>query len=223
MAQINPNTLGFLTELRLNNDRDWFNANKTLYEEARGEFVIFIDHIIRDLAAIDPAIGHKPAKDCVFRIYRDVRFSSDKSPYKTHFGAFLSPAVSKTEIHSFAGYYIHIEPGGASFIAGGAYMPAGDWLKNIRKEIYYNGDRLAEIMQKADFTTLFGKIDDEKLKKPPAGYPADHPHIELIRLKSFTVTHSCSDVLVTSENFAAHCLTVLKALVPFNRFFNELA
>ncbi|MBM3420717.1 MAG: DUF2461 domain-containing protein [Bacteroidetes bacterium] len=218
---MSQNTVDFLAELSANNNREWFNANKRTYEEARNGFEIFIDNLIRDIASFDNGIGHRTARESIFRIYRDVRFSADKSPYKTHFGAFLSPAVSKTEIHSYAGYYIHIEPNGASILAGGAYMPDSEWLKGIRREILYNGAELSNIISKKEFKSAFGDLEGEKLKKPPKDFPPEHPYIELLKMKSFTAIHTCSDDLVVSDSFGGHCVKVFQTLYSLNRFLNE--
>ena len=117
MTTISKNTFHFLKDLKENNNRDWFLENKPRFEEAKKEFEIFIDHLIDEITKFDGSIGHHHAKDCVFRIYRDVRFSKDKSPYKTHLGAHITSAAKRSEIHSRAGYYIHIEPG-KSFVGG---------------------------------------------------------------------------------------------------------
>ena len=119
MQTIAKSTLQFLTDLKANNNRDWFQANKPVYQEALENFTQFIDALIAEIVKFDPSIGHHTAKQCIFRIYRDVRFSKDKSPYKTHFGAHITSAAKKSEIHSRAGYYIHIGPGEA-MLAGGA-------------------------------------------------------------------------------------------------------
>lgn len=221
MAVIPEKTLRFLTELESNNNREWFNEHKNDYAEARDMFEQFVETLIRGIASFDHNIGHQSAKESIFRIYRDVRFSHDKSPYKTHFGAFLSPAKSKTEIHSYAGYYIHIEPGNKSMLAGGAYMPQGDWLKSIRKEIFYNSDPFRKILDNKTFRGYFGEIEGEKLKKPPRDYPSDHPEIELLKFKSFTAIHMCSDKLVLSGSFPGHCLEVFESLYPFNHILND--
>ena len=128
MTTISKNSLQFLKELKSNNNRDWFMANKPRYEDARKEFEVFIDALIEQISIFDPSIGHHTGKDCIFRIYRDVRFSKDKSPYKTHMGAHITSAAKKSEIHSRAGYYVHIGPG-ESMLAGGAYLPQGPGSK----------------------------------------------------------------------------------------------
>ena len=220
MATITKNTLQFLKDLKQNNNREWFLDNKSRYESAKDEFEIFVDSVIGGITKFDPGIGHHKAKSCVFRIYRDVRFSKDKSPYKTHFGAHVTSAVSRSEIHSRAGYYIHIEPG-ESMLAGGAYLPQGDWLKAIRQEINYNAEIIRKILNQDDFKKFFGEMEGEKLKKMPKGYEMDHPEIELLKHKSFLATHKCTDQRVISNDFGNHCVTVFKALYPFDQFLNS--
>lgn len=220
MKTISKQAFQFLKDLKSNNDRDWFNANKARYEQAKGEFEEFIDALIARIAEFDGSIMHHRAKDCVFRIYRDVRFSKDKSPYKTHFGAHISAAVKKSEIHSRAGYYIHLEPG-ASMLAGGAYLPKGPWLKAIRQEIEYNAAEFKNILADANFKKYFGTMEGEKLKTTPQGYAADHPEIEFLKHKSFLATHNCIDKDVFAANFLDHSANVFKALFPFDQFLNR--
>lgn len=221
MATISKSTFQFLTDLRANNNREWFTENKKRYETAKAEFEAFVDALIGKIVEFDPTIGHHKAKDCVFRIYRDVRFSKDKSPYKVHFGAHVTAAAKRSEIHSRAGYYIHLEPGG-SMLAGGAYLPEKDWLKNIRQEIDYNGAELRKILSGKDFKTYFGEIEGEKLKTTPQGYGADHPEIELLKHKSFLASHKPTDSQVLAPDFLSHAANVFKALYPFDQFLNRV-
>ena len=220
MTAISKNTMQFLSELKQNNVRDWFLDNKNRFDEAKQEFEAFIDALILEIAKFDPSISHHKAKDCIFRIYRDVRFSKDKSPYKTHFGAHITAAAKRSEIHSRAGYYIHVEPGG-SMLAGGAYLPQGPWLKAIRQEIAYNADEFKRILNNEDFKKYFGSIEGEQLKKAPKGYEPDHPEIELLKYKSFLASHKIIDKNVTSESFLKHASEVFKALFPFDQFLNR--
>lgn len=220
MKTISKPTLQFLKELKKNNDRDWFNNHKSRYEKAKQEFEQFIDELIQSIAAFDPSIAHQTVKNCVFRIYRDVRFSKDKSPYKTNFGAHITAAAKKSEIHSRAGYYIHLEPG-ESMLAGGAYLPKGDWLNAIRKEIDENASELKKILNSKTFRKYFGEIEGEKLKTSPRDYPADHPEIELLRYKSFLAVHRPDDDQVLSGDFLQHCVRVFEALFPFDQFLNK--
>jgi len=220
MQTISPATLQFLADLKANNNREWFTTNKPRYEVAKKEFEQFVNELIAGIAQFEPSVAHFTAKDCVFRIYRDVRFSADKSPYKVHFGAHVSPASNKSEIHTRAGYYIHIEPG-ASMLAGGAYGPESTWLKAIRQEIAYNLEEFKGILDAKDFKKYFGEMEGEKLKKTPKDYAADHPGIELLKHKSFLATHKPADKQVTTVDFLEHCVQVFKALNPLDRFLNR--
>lgn len=220
MKTISQTTLQFLKDLKQRNDRDWFNDNKRRYEESRQEFEQFIDELIQAIANFDPDVAHQTAKNCVFRIYRDLRFTDDKRPYKTNFGAHITSAAKKSEIHSRAGYYIHLEPG-KSMLAGGAYRPKGDWLKAIRKEIDENAAGLKKVLNAKDFKKYFGEIEGEKLKTSPRGYSIDHPEIELLRYKSFLATHMVSDEQVLDDDFLQHSTKVFEALYPFDQFLNN--
>ncbi len=220
MQQITKSTFEFLKDLKKNNDRDWFNENKPRYEKGKREFEEFIDALIVEIARFDKDVTHFTAKETIFRIYRDVRFSKDKSPYKTHFGAHITSAPKKSEIHTRAGYYIHLEPGN-TMLAGGAYLPESNWLKAIRQEISYNADTFKKIIQDSAFQKYFGGIEGEKLKTAPRDYPKDHPEIELLKQKSFLATHRCEDDEVLSDNFLKHCAETFKALHPFDQFLNQ--
>lgn len=220
MSRISLQTMQFLKDLRENNHRDWFLDHKKEYDSAREEFVLFVAAIIREIANFDVSIAHQRAKDCVFRIYRDVRFSKDKSPYKTHLGAFVTSATKKSEIHTKAGYYIHLEPG-ASMLAGGAYLPEGPWLKAIRQEIAYNSDEFRTILNAPDFRKYFGEMEGEKLKKAPKDYEADHPDIELLKHKSYLAANYCKDHQVTAPDFFDFTVQVFSAMYPFNHFLNR--
>lgn len=217
--KISKSTFQFLKDLKSNNDRDWFNANKERYTVAKEEFDQFINSLIAEIAKFDPSISHFTAKDCVFRIYRDVRFSKDKSPYKTHFGAHITSAPKKSEIHTRAGYYIHLEPG-ESMLAGGAYLPESKWLRAIREKIYMETKEFKKIIGNKDFKQYFGEIEGEKLKKAPKDFPADHPEIELLKQKSFLATHKLKDKDVLSADFLTHSSNTFKALFPFDSFLN---
>lgn len=214
------NILNFLSDLNKNNNREWFTKNKNRYEKCREDFVNLIDHIIPKIAVFDPSIAHLEGKKCVFRIYRDVRFSLDKSPYKTHFGAMIMTGSSKTEIHDKAGYYVHIEPGG-SFLAGGAYMPPSGWLKAIRKEIAYNSAEFKKIINSKDFKKYFGEIEGKKLSRPPQGFDASHPEIELLKHKSYLAVHYLSDKDIKENATSKYFTAVFRAMYPFNKFLNE--
>lgn len=218
---ITQNILTFLKDLKLNNNREWFLENKPRFEEAKKEFEFFIDALIQKIAEFDKSVSHLTAKDCVFRIYRDVRFSKDKSPYKTHFGAHITPFHRKSEIHNRAGYYIHIEPEGSVF-AGGAYLPPSDWLANIRKEISGNPSKFKKIINAPEFVKFFREVEGERLKKAPRGFSPKDPEIELLKLKSYMAVHYISEEDLTSPKLISHAAKVFKAYQPFADFLNRL-
>jgi uncharacterized protein (TIGR02453 family) len=197
---IAKDTFQFLTELKENNNKEWFKENKPRYEVAKANFELFIDKLIKGISKFDPSIAHHTGKGCVFRIYRDVRFSQDKSPYKTHMGAHITSAQKKSDIHTRSGYYIHIGLV-ECILAGGAYMPQGDWKKAIRQEIDYNGDALVNILNDNKFKETFGDVVGESLKRPPKGYDTEHKYIELLKKKSFLVQHNFSNTEVTKSEF----------------------
>jgi len=215
---ISHKTYQFLKDLSENNNRPWFQANKHRYEEARAEFESFISKLILEIARFDSPIGVLEAKKCIFRIYRDTRFSRDKKPYKTNFGAHLVAYESK--VHDRAGYYIHLQPGNC-FLAGGAYLPPAPWLKAIRNAIDQKGEEFLRILNHPNFKKYFGEMEGEKLKTTPRDYPADHPYIELLRYKSYLVTHKLHDEDTMSENFLNYSREVFKALKPFDDFLNN--
>jgi len=219
-AIIEPKTLSFLQDLKSNNNRDWFKQNKNRYEEARANVIIFVGELIQSIAKWDASISHHTAKSVLFRIYRDVRFSADKSPYKTHFGAHISSAAKRSDIHSRAGYYVHIGPGD-TMLAGGAYMPQSAWLKSIRHSIDTDPGDLKKIIASASFKKHFGELEGDQLKTAPKGYPKDHPEVALLRYKSFLATHHCTDDEVLQSDFLKHATKVFKALYPLDVFLNR--
>jgi uncharacterized protein (TIGR02453 family) len=218
MEIIHESTLIFLRKLRDNNNRDWFLENKPEYQKAKENFESFIQDLIDNLIDFEPIMKGLEAKSCVYRINRDIRFSNDKTPYKSHFGAFIVRGGKKNG-DKFAGYYIHIEPE-KSMIAGGAYMPPAPWLSAIRENINENPEELISILNSKDFKKYFGTMDGEKLKKAPKGYPSDHPHVELLKFKSYLVVNEVKDDMVLMNDFLKHALNVSKAMKPFNDYLN---
>ncbi len=210
--------LKFLQSLARNNNRDWFEKNKPTYLRAKGEFELFLVSFLAELAKFDTSVRSLDPRKLAFRIYRDVRFSKDKRPYKTNMGAGISPAGKLVQD---PGYYIHIEPG-KSFIAGGMYMPDPSNLAKIRQEIDYNATKLNKILKAASFQKLYPSLDDfDKLKTAPKGYPKDHPQIELLKHKSFIVSHSFSDRDVKSKAFVKQVAASARVLKPLNDFLKE--
>lgn len=195
MFHITKSTFDFLKDLKKNNYREWFQANRKRYDAASGEFLNLVSAIVKDLMTFDPEIGSINPKDAVFRIYRDVRFSSDKSPYKTHMGAYF---VKGGKQSGNAGYYLHLDPEG-SFAAGGVWQPLPDILKAVRTEIYENLDEFKSIIRNEVFIDTFGEIEGEKLKIPPKGFPKEFPGMELLIYKSYTVFRNIPVKTVLSD------------------------
>jgi len=210
--------LDFLNTLKVNNNREWFQENKKLYEAARKEVESFIGEMITTISAIDPSVQTPALKDCMFRIFRDVRFGADKSPYKTNFGGFIARGGRKS---NFPGYYFHFEPG-ECMLAGGVYQPQPDTLKLLRNEVYYNSAELKEIMAKPGFKKYFAQLGDfDKMKKAPKDYPADFPDVDLLKYRSYIVSQQLPDKLVSSENYRKQVLDMVKELQPFMAFLNR--
>lgn len=208
--------LKFLKAVAKNNNREWFEKNKQTYLDAKTGFDDFLEALHKDLVKIDESLAGLNPRKLAFRIYRDVRFSKDKSPYKINMGAGFS-AHGKMEQEP--GYYIHIQPGDKSFIAGGLYMPSPENLAKVRQEIDYNAAALLKILNNKKFKSYYKGIDEwDKLKTMPKGYAKDHPHIELLKNKSFTVSHYLKDSEVVSKNFSKTVVDACKTLKPFNDF-----
>ena len=207
----------FLRLLKQNNNREWYHANKNIYSEAKTEFEHVTEILIHEIAGIDQSIAGLTPKDCIFRIFRDVRFSKDKSPYKTNFGTFLAPGGRKA---INAGYYLHIEPG-ESFIAGGIHIPPSPVLKAIREDIYEHTEEFKEIVQdvkeKANFDGFFG----EKLSGAPRGFPKDLPDIELLKYKSYGLSKSFNDNEMTQRDMLQKIINDFKIIRPLIQFINE--
>ncbi len=210
-------TFEFLRDLNKNNNREWFQNNKSKYEAAQEDFLCFITALIAKIIEFDDSIADIEPKKTMFRIYRDVRFSKDKRPYKTNLGAHLAPKAAKP--HSQAGYYIHVEPGNC-FLAGGAYQPPASWLNRIRERIAHSGEDLKRILTHPDFKTYFGKLEGEQLKTKPRDYPVDHPHIDLLRYKSYLAMHPVDDLVVQQIDFLDYAKQVFQVMKPFKDFLN---
>lgn len=217
---LNKATLDFLSDLEQNNNREWFQDHKHLYKRAWQEMKEFTGKVIHGVAAFDPHIhtAIDPGK-CLFRIYRDVRFRKDKTPYKTWFGAGIS--VNGRKLHG-PEYYYHIQPG-ASFLAVGYWRPEKDHLAAIRQEIDYNGDEwrtlLAKISEKVG--SPIEPDRDDVLVRPPAGFPADHPELEYLKLKSFTLSIPLADRDVLRDNIDSMVVEYYQAMHPFKEFLHR--
>ena len=216
---INSATFDFLRGLAANNNRDWFQANKLSHDVARNNVLDFAGKIIEKLSKIDLLVSQDlDPKTCVMRIYRDVRFSKDKTPYKTNFGAGFS---ENGKNFKGAGYYLHIHPE-QSFLAGGCWMPEADMLKAIRQEIDYNGSDFHDIIDDKEFKKYFGTLDSEyKLKTPPKGYQPEHQDIEYLKLKSFTFSHALKNTELMGSNAVEEVCNGFIRLHPFIAFLRN--
>jgi uncharacterized protein (TIGR02453 family) len=217
---IKKSTLDFLKKLKKNNNRDWFNRNKHLYEDARYDFEVFVFDLIQKIAEFDESVSGIEPKDCVFRIYRDVRFSKNKSPYKLNFAAAIQSGGRKSPK---SGYYLHLQPGGESMLACGIYMPMPDVLNPVRQLIADNYKEYEKIIRAKDFKREFKEVwgGDDKLKTVPKGYPKDHPAAEHLKNKSFIAFRMVNDEKVLSKNFLDYSVKVFKVMRPFNDFINR--
>lgn len=211
-------TITFLEKLSKNNNKPWFDKHRDDYQAAKEDYEVFVTEILAGLSAIDPLFKEQQAKDCIFRIFRDVRFSKDKTPYKAHFGAFFSKRGKK---FTGAGYYFHLEPGGKSFAGGGLWMPEAPLLKAVRQEIDYNYDEFRGIIGNRKFKTMFKEINGEQLKTLPQGYTADNPAIEYLKMKSYTVSGNIPDADVKGKSVVKKVMDVFTTMRPFIDFLNR--
>lgn len=208
---IEPSTLRFLKQLAQNNDREWFQANRKEFEAAQDNVTALAGYLIGEIGKFDPAVSGLDPKSCVFRIYRDVRFSNDKSPYKTNLGAYISPGGRKS---MQPGYYIHIQPG-QCFVAGGKHMPDAVELLRIRTSIAGDARAFEKIVEKRSFVDNFGELHGERLSRPPKGFSDDSPAIEYLKLKSYTVVKDYrNSKVITSTEFPKAVVKDFKAMFP---------
>lgn len=212
---IEKSTLTFLSDLTKNNTREWFNQHKPRYDVARKNYMQFLDELLQRMEPFEPIAHGQQGKDLLFRIYRDVRFSNDKRPYKDHFGAYIAEGGRKSIL---PGYYLHLAGNNNSFVAGGLWMPPADYLKAVRQEIDYNLEEFESILENAAFKERFGSISGEQLKTTPKGYDKENPAIEYLRFKSWNAVMPLTDKDVLSNNFMEIVLEAFKALKPFNDF-----
>ena len=215
---LHKSTIDFLKKLKKNNNRDWFNKNKKLYEDAKYDFEIFVFELIQKISEFDESVSGLEPKDCIFRIYKDVRFSKDKSPYKTNMGASINKGSRKVPT---AGYYVHIDPK-ECFLAGGLYMPMPDKLLLVRTAIYNNLKGLEKIINNKEFKKYFKEVwGGDKLKTAPKGFDKEHPSIEYLKNKNFIVFSNVSEGKVLSKNYTDYAVKAFKAMKPFNDYLNK--
>lgn len=217
---LQQSTIKFLKDLKKNNTKEWFDTNRKMYEAAKQDFENLVQTVITQYSKKDEDIASLKAKDCMFRINRDIRFSKDKSPYKTNFGASINRGGKKSLL---AGYYFHCEPG-QCFVGGGLWQPFPDVLKKVRQEIDYCFDEFSGIIKNKKFKTVYGNLyrgEDISLSRPPKGYDENNPAIEFIKLKSFIALQELKDADLTDKNLSKKIVTAFDALQPLVKFINR--
>jgi uncharacterized protein (TIGR02453 family) len=207
----------FLKKLQANNNRDWFKENKPCYDALHRDFTGIVEQLINKIAAFDPEVAGLDAKSCIYRIYRDIRFSPDKTPYKTHFGAYMTGYGGRTS--PYGGYYLHIEPGN-SFVSGGVWCPTPAMLKRLRHDIYDNIDEFTAILGNKKFKKIYGELEGEVLKRMPDGFPKDSPYEDILKHKNFVVSAMKPEEFFYSENWMDEVVEDFNVLYPFNTFLN---
>ena len=218
---LQPSTIKFLKDLKKNNNKPWFDKNRKVYESAKADFATFIQAVIDLHSKKDPSIKNLLAKDCMFRINRDIRFSKDKSPYKSNFGASINKGGRKAM--NSAGYYFHLEPGNC-FAGGGIYMPMPDELKKVRQEIDYNFADFKKIINSKKFKSVYGDLDKSAeftLSRVPKGYLPDNPAADYLKLKSYIAMIKIKDTDLTSKTLAIKTVAAFESLQPLIEFINE--
>jgi uncharacterized protein (TIGR02453 family) len=216
---LQSSTLRFLTNLKKNNNKPWFESHKPIYLQARQDMEDFVQKLIDGLGRSDKGIAALKAKECVFRIYRDVRFSKDKTPYKISISAAFN---GRGKNAPGAGYYLHCEPGN-NMVGGGMWMPTPEELAKIRQEIDYNFDEWKKMIGKPAFKRLFpdGVGGEDSLSRPPKGYEAGNPAIEYLKMKSFVVTRTLTDAQMVSKQLLGEVLKTFDAMKEFIAFLNR--
>lgn len=218
---LNPKTLQFLTKLKKNNSREWFNLHRADYEAAKENFIELVNQILANTSQFDQELSLLTYKDCIFRINRDVRFSKNKDPYKNNMAAYFVKGGKKSWL---AGYYFHCEPGGKSFIGGGLYGGEPDQIKKVRQEIDYNWEEFKGILENKTFKKIFEDLSREEgmsLIREPKGYEKDNPAIDYIKLKNFIVSVPVSDEELTDKKLIKKIITCFATMQPLLHFLNR--
>ncbi|MEQ8909792.1 MAG: DUF2461 domain-containing protein [Vicingaceae bacterium] len=209
MSIITSNTFNFLKNLKKNNNREWFNENKKAYQTSHEEMIELGEELLKGLQGFDE-IETLSGKKSLFRIYRDVRFSKNKAPYKTNrSGSFRRAGADRR-----GGYYFSIEPGN-SLIGGGFYGPSSEDLKHLRNQIDADAEPLRTVLNQKQFKSYYGNLQGETLKTAPRGFEVDNPNIDLLRFKNFYVIHQFSDQEVMADDFPKKVLEGFKIIQPF--------
>ena len=212
----NEQILSFLRALSANNYREWFQAHKEEYDRLRQAFTDEVQQLINRIALFDPEVAGLEAKNCLYRIYRDIRFSPNKTPYKNHFAAYIASG-GRGSLRG--GYYLHIEPE-RCMLSGGVWCPAPPLLKQLRRDIYDHIEEFTEILENPAFKQHFPGLEGESLKRMPAGYPADCPYGDILRHKDFCVVTQQPEAFFSSPDWLEQTAAIFELLQPFNRFLN---
>ena len=209
---IEGSTIKFLKDLEKNNNREWFTVHKDQYEAALENVKKFKDAVVKGVGKKDMIEDGR-----VFRIYRDVRFSKDKAPYKNNFGIHFTRSGRERR----GGYYLHIEPG-KSFVGGGFWAPEPADLKRIRDEFAFDDKPIRKITSNKTFVKYFGTLNGEELKTAPSGYERDHPAIDLIRKKQYIIGRNFKDKEVLDKSFLKEVILTFEAMRPFFDYMSEV-
>lgn len=207
-------TFDFLNDLAVHNNKEWMDANKKRYNTAKQVIIDLVAEVIKKSTEFDPDLAQLDPRKTLFRINRDIRFSKNKDPYKTNFGASLTIGGSKT---GRPGYYIHIKPED-NHVGGGIYQPSSEFLSKIRQEIDYNGAELRQIIEAKDFKAYYGEPYGDRLKTAPKGYPKDHEQISLLQLKHHVFMKKMGTKEALSDSFVDTIVRGFRLLYPYNQF-----
>lgn len=215
---LQSSTIQFLKTLKKNNTKEWFDKNRSIYDQAKADYLNFVTILLYEIQVFDPSLIELQPKQCIFRLNRDVRFSKNKDPYKTNFGASFSKGAKKIQT---AGYYFHLEPG-KNFVGGGLWMPMAPDLNKVRQEIDYCFKEFSSILKKPAFKSTYGDMDNSmKLIRPPKGFDIDNPALEYLKLKSFVVTRAIKDAELTDKQLIKNVVKDFKTITPFVHFLNR--
>lgn len=217
---LQQSTLAFISNLTANNNKQWFDEHRILFDAAKADFESLVKDVISSFGKVDAEIAPLEAKNCVFRQYRDIRFSKDKTPYKQHMGASFDRGGKNS---GFAGYYLHIQPGDKSMVGGGIWMPEGPSLKKIRQEIDYSWQEFSGIINEPTFKKIYHDLaqGEYKLSREPKGYEKENPAIEYLKLKSLVAILPLTDADLVSAGLLKKIVGAFTALMPLIKFINR--
>ena len=213
MTKINSDIFSFFKELDQNNNRVWFEANKKHFKSLEAEMKVFSAQLETEMNTFD-----RIEKTKIFRIYRDVRFSKDKTPYKTHF----SGSFHRTKPELRGGYYLHLAPNNESFIATGFWNPNKEDLIRLRKEVETDAEDIRAIIAEPRFKAVWGPLEGDELQSAPRGFDKQHPNIDLIRKKQFIFSKKYTDKEVFSDQFTQNVLDSFKAIRPYFDYMSSV-